>query len=145
MNVGWNEKQAIEKTRTGNHVVVRASGRGKQILAFGDTGANIARVQTVTSSINTGAHEISELGDPEPKEIVDGLHRYSITIDSLTFRDQDAVGVVNAEDVEIHILDRFGGAAVKRFYGCRISDERFNVAKHTEVARGLTFIALGEV
>ena len=148
----WSEKQAFEETRTGNHVVVRASPASGaawdltgQILAFGDAGAIIGRVQNVSTSIATGAHEISELGDPDPKEIVDGLHRYSVTIDSLTFRSADAVGVVYAGPVDIEISDQFGGAPVKRLFGCRLADERFQVGKHTEVARNLTFIALGEV
>lgn len=147
--MGWQEKQAFEKTRTGNHVVVRASSKNWEqsgrILAFGESGATITRVQNVSTSISTGAHEISELGDPDPKEIVDGLHRYQVTIDSLTLRTSDAVGVVFAGEVDIEVSDNFQGAAVKRLFGCKLQDERFQSNKHTEVARGLTFIALGEV
>lgn len=145
-SVGWGVKQAAEVTRNGNHVVVRASGTGV-LLAFGETGAAVTRVQNATSSISTGAHEISELGDPDPQEIVDGLHRYSITIDSLTLRKHDVVGVINAGEVDITISDNYGGdnKDVKRFVRCRLADERISVPKHGEVARGLTFLSCGEI
>ena len=142
-----------EKTLTGNRIAVTVTDEKGSLLGFSTSsgGSSVSRVQNVTTSIGSGAHEVSELGNSDPVEIVHGLHRYQVSIDTLVLKSAaDFKGVVNASPVTITVFDTGGGVEtppsdpIHVFTECTLVDERLTIAKHAQVARGLTFIGIAE-
>ena len=134
---------ANERFQTGNHVRVFVAGEGRtKLLGTGKIGGPLGVGTTATFGAATGARPIHVIGNAEPQDIVDGPHTYTIRLDTLRLRTEDAADIINAERVDIEAIDRFNRNHVSVAEDCQLVDGSVTVPANAPLARNLTFQAL---
>jgi len=133
-----------ERFQTGNHCRVYLTGDdSKKILGDGTFGGALNKGQTTNLTSSTGARGIYIVGDPDPQEIVDTQHGYTCRIDMLRLREEDSAQLINANAVDIEVIDRFNSKLIGTVHGAKIADASLSVPANQVVVRNVTFQALG--
>ena len=134
---------AAERFQTGNHCRVFLTGDdAKKILADGVIGGPIGKGQSTNFATSTGARPVHIIGDPDPVEIVDTQHTYTVRVDMLRLRAEEAAQLIQAGPVDIEVVDRFNNKLVAVAQGCKLAEGNLSIPANQMVARNLTFQAL---
>jgi hypothetical protein len=132
-----------ERFQTGNHVRVYLTGDdSKKILGDGTYGGAVNKGQTTNLTSSTGARGIYIIGDPDPQEIVDTQHGYTVRLDMLRLRSEDSAQLINAGPVEIEMVDRFNSKLLGVAHGAKIADASMSIPANQVLVRNITFQAL---
>jgi len=132
---------AAERYRTGNRVQVYTRGPGeRKILGEGLTGRS-AESSNASLSQNTGARPLYAIGDPNPQGIVDGAYTNRVTISMLELSSRGAADALNADYVDIDIIDKYSGAR-QTAEECHLVSRDRSVAANNPIQRNLVFEAM---
>lgn len=134
---------ATERFQTGNHCRVFITGDGaKKILGEGTLGGPLGKGTGANFASSLGVRPVHVIGDAEPQDLVDGAHSYTVRIDMLKLRTDDAAQLIEAEAVSIEVIDRFNDRLVSVAEGCKLTEGNLNVPANNLLVRNLTFQAL---
>lgn len=134
---------ATERFQTGNHCRVFIQGDGaKKILGEGVLGGPLGKGTGSNFATSLGVRPVHVIGSPEPQDLVDGAHTYTVRVDMLRLRSEDSAQLIEAEPVSIEVIDRFNNKMVTIAEGCRLTEGNLNVPANNLVVRNLTFQAL---
>lgn len=135
-----------ERHQTGNHCRLYLTGDdSKKILGDAVYGGAITKGQSSNFTTTTGARPLYIVGDPDPVEIVDTQHGYTVRLDMLRFRDEDSAQLVLAGEVDIEAIDRFNSKVIVIAQGAKIADVSISIPANQVVVRNITFQAMRAV
>lgn len=133
---------ASERFRSGNHCRVYFTGAGaEKLLGEGRLGGPLGKGTGANMATSLGVRPVHTLGDPEPQDLVDGLHTYTVRVDMLMLRDENAAQLIQAEPVRIDIVDRYNNKLVAVAENCKLTEGNLSVQAGNLLARNLSFQA----
>jgi len=134
---------SAERFQTGNHVQVFLTGDGaRRVLGEGLVGAPTGKARSTDAQTSTGAQFLHTVGDAEPAGIVDGAYEYRINLDLLRLRTDDASELIEAEPVDIEMIDRFNNGQVIIARSCHLANSNARIPANQPIVRNLSFLAL---
>jgi|SRR5262245_13505038 len=132
-----------ERHQTGNHCRVYLTGDdSKRILGDGVYGGVVNKGQSSNFTTATGARGLYIIGDPDPVEIVDTQHSYTVRIDMLRLRAEDSAELINAGPVDIEVVDKYNSKMVVVAQGAKIADASIQIPANQVVVRNISFLAM---
>jgi hypothetical protein len=134
-----------ERFQTGNHCRVYFTGNDAKLLLGegGNFSGALNKGQNSNVSQSTGARPVHVVGDPEPQEIVDTQHTYTVRIDTLRLRADNAAQMMKAGPVDIEMVDRFNAGMIAVAKGCKLADSNLSIPANQLVVRNVTFQSMG--
>ena len=131
---------ASERFRTGNHARIYVSGPGApKILAYATVSGPLGFGTALNYGAAMGTRPLHAVGSPEPQDIVDGAHTYTVRLDVYDPRDTIVGDIRQADWVDIESMDQFTGDNVAVAHHCKLSDIGINIPANNPLAKNLSF------
>lgn len=136
-----------ERTLTGNRCVLRMSAAaGNRVLGVGVVG-NVGPIQDMSGNTDLGVQDVAELGTANRVELVLGLVRHSVTINTLRLNKQDSGFdpreiIQNSNDLVIDVVDRKNNELLESFRDCMIASDSISIPRNALLTKSMRFEAL---